>query len=101
VQHEFNNEVCRNFTVTMSGGEALGDIPELSISLTLLCVIAVALNILVVIVISTKIQPYTSVDLFIINLCISDILLAGIALPVRLNNASHKGESFKGGKFSL
>lgn len=79
-----------------------GDIPGLSISLTLLCVIAVTLNTLVVFfVISTKIQPYTSIDLFIINLCISDILLAGIALPVRLNNASHKGESFKGGILSL
>ena len=81
----------------MSGGEALGDIPGLTVSLTILCILAVILNIVVIAVFSTRLQPYTSVDLFIMNLCISDILLAGIALPVRLNNASHEGENFKGG----
>lgn len=82
----------------MSGGENIGDIPGLSIILTIMCVIAVLLNIIVIIVVSTKTCARTSVDGFIINLCVSDILLAGIALPLRLNNGSHEGESFKGGK---
>lgn len=82
----------------MSGGEALGDVPGLSVSLTIMCILAVLLNSVVILVLATKAHSFTSVDLFIINLCISDILLAGIALPVRLNNGSHEGEDFRGGR---
>ncbi|XP_052075700.1 neuropeptide FF receptor 2-like isoform X2 [Mytilus californianus] len=81
----------------MSGGEALGDVPGLAASLTIMCVLAVILNSIVIVVFATKAQSFTSVHLFIMNLCISDIFLAGIALPVRLDNGSHEGESFKGG----
>ncbi|CAG2252909.1 NPFFR2 [Mytilus edulis] len=82
----------------MSGDEHLGDIPGLTLSLSLMCIFAVCLNILLVTgILFTKKQQYSSVELFIVNLSISDILLAGVAVPVRINNASHKGESFVGG----
>ncbi|XP_063443091.1 QRFP-like peptide receptor [Mytilus trossulus] len=82
----------------MSEDEHLGDIPGLTLFLSLMCIFAVCLNILLVTgILLTKKQQYSSVELFIVNLCISDILLAGVAVPVRINNASHKGESFVGG----
>ena len=82
----------------MSGGEYLGDIPGLTEFLTAFCAIAVFLNLFLIIVLATRMTPCTVIERFIINLSFSDLLLAGICLPVRLNDGSHKGEGFVGGK---
>ena len=81
----------------MSGGVTLGEIPGLTICLTILCGIAVLFNSAVIIVLLKKLNTFSTVDVFIINLCVSDVLLAGIGLPARLNNPSHEEESFAGG----
>lgn len=62
-----------------------------------LCVVALALNILVIVVILKRGNLKSSVDIFLINLAISDSLLAGVVYPLHFKNVFLDDGYFYGG----
>ena len=81
----------------MSGEEAGYD-PAYIGTMLGVCAIAVLLNI-VVIVLIFKVGKYrTSVDFFVTNLAVSDMIQAGIVLPIHFQQLSRKNRDFHGGK---
>ena len=62
-----------------------------------LCVVALALNILVIVVILKRGNLKSSVDIFLINLAISDSLLAGVVYPLHFKNVFLDDGYFDGG----
>ena len=63
-----------------------------------ICALAVLVNALVITVIVTKYSHPTSVDVFLINLAVIDILLAGLVHPLQFYNVFLQKKSFIGGK---
>ena len=62
-----------------------------------LCVMALALNILVIVVIREWGNLKSSVDIFLINLAVSDSFLAGIVYPLHFHNVFLDDGNFNGG----
>ncbi|XP_064598788.1 neuropeptide FF receptor 2-like [Liolophura sinensis] len=62
-----------------------------------ICVLGVILNLLVILVVALNRNMRASTDLFVVNLSISDILLAGLALPLKINTALYADGDFHGG----
>lgn len=66
-----------------------------------ICAFAVSLNFLVIFVINKASQFRTSVDIFLTNLAASDILQAGVVLPIHFKNLSVVNDNFYGGELSV
>ena len=84
----------------MSDSFETGDHPAYIGTMLFICACAVLLNILFIVVIYRVSQLRTSVDIFLTNLAASDILQAGVVLPVHFKNLSLHDEDFYGGKMS-
>ncbi|XP_041376757.1 histamine H2 receptor-like [Gigantopelta aegis] len=67
--------------------------------LAVICTLSVLSNVLVIVVTALKRTIKSCTDIFIINLAVSDLLLAGLALPLKLNNAAMSSykHGFSGG----
>lgn len=82
----------------MSGKELeFSDLPTLLAILTTLCTIAVIMNIVVIVVFCLRRKM--SIDAFIVNMAIADVLLAGIALPLRFFDVIKSAADFNQGRF--
>ena len=62
-----------------------------------ICAVAVILNILVITVIGKVGGFRTSIEIFVTNLAVNDILQAGVVLPVHFKNISVRDKDFHGG----
>ena len=86
----------------MSGTENVGQFPELLVWIILVvCGVSVLLNISVIAVIAKLARLQTAVDIFLTNLAVSDILLAGLVHPLHFKNVFIHEGSFVGGKLTL
>ena len=81
----------------MSGEEAGYD-PAYIGTMLGVCAIAVLLNIVVIVLIFKVGEYRTSVDIFVTNLAVSDMIQAGIVLPIHFQQLSRKNRDFHGGK---
>ena len=64
-----------------------------------ICVVAVALNVLVIAIIGKIGRFRTSVEIFLTNLAVSDIIHAGVVLPIHFKNLSVQNQDFYGGRY--
>ena len=85
----------------MSVDEEASHHPVYAITMLSTCVVAVALNILVIAVIGKVGRFRTSVEIFLTNLAASDILQAGVVMPIHFKNLSVQEEDFYGGMSKL
>ena len=85
----------------MSISDETGDQPAYIGTMLFICACAVLLNILVICVIYKVSQFRTSVDVFLTNLAASDILQAGVVLPIHFKNLSMHDEDFYGGEIFI
>ena len=83
----------------MSISYGTGDNPAYIGTMLFICACAVLLNFLVIFVINKVTQFRTSVDIFLTNLAASDILQAGVVLPIHFKNLSVYDENFYGGEY--
>ena len=86
-----------SFSANMSMEDDDGDHPVYIGTMIFICAVAVVLNILVITVIGTVGRFRTSVEIFVTNLAINDILQAGIVLPIHFKNVSMRDKDFYGG----
>ena len=86
----------------MSSGSGEGTGYHLAYTGTMLfiCTVAVVLNILVIGIIFKSGRFRTSVDIFVTNLAVSDILQAGVVLPIHFSDLTGNTHDFAGGKSS-
>ena len=63
-----------------------------------ICLLAVLANLLVLVVIAMNRHFRAVTDVFICNLAVSDLLLAGIAIPLKLNEAVSGSDGFVDGE---
>ncbi|KAK3610004.1 hypothetical protein CHS0354_032350 [Potamilus streckersoni] len=68
------------------------------ISMLVICVFSVLMNFLVLIVILKGSKRRISMDFYIFNLTLCDILQAGVVLPLHFKNAAESKEGFDGGE---
>lgn len=71
----------------------------LAAAMVCICVLGVMMNLLVILVLALNRNMRASTDLFVVNLSVSDILLAGLALPLKINTALYADGDFHGGKY--
>ncbi|KAL3859209.1 hypothetical protein ACJMK2_009438 [Sinanodonta woodiana] len=83
--------------VAHSDGKYARD-PAFYISMLVICVISVLMNCLVLIVILKGKARRISIDSYIFNLTVCDILQAGVVLPMHFKNATERKEGFDAGE---
>lgn len=66
--------------------------------LALICSLAVLANVLVLLVVTLSKTFRGATEVFVANLAVADLLLAGLAMPLKLNQAASNEEDFIGGK---
>ena len=77
-----------------------GDHPGYIVTMACICAVAVILNILVITVIGKVGGFRTSIEIFVTNLAVNDILQAGVVLPVHFKNVSIRDKDFYGGNIN-
>ena len=77
-----------------------GDHPWYIGTMACICAVAVILNILVITVIGKVGGFRTSIEIFVTNLAVNDILQAGVVLPVHFKNVSIRDKDFYGGNIN-
>ena len=82
----------------MSGPQDVGFNPVIVGFMLFICAVAVIFNILVIIVTAKVGKFRTSIEVFLTNTSLADILLAGVALPLYFKQALEYDEDFQGGR---
>ena len=85
--------------VTMTTSSDAFNNPAYIAAMLSICVVAVALNVLVIAIIGKIGRFRTSVEIFLTNLAVSDIIHAGVVLPIHFKNLSVQNENFYGGRY--
>ena len=80
-----------------SSSEGL-DSDAIFVIVAIICACAIGSNILVIVLVLLNKTVKTVTEIFICNLAVSDLILAGFAIPLKLNQATETHGHFTGGK---